>query len=176
MNYMWYKLYLNNAATKKKKREKIPALICCSFVFRERAVMSEAFLSICVTVLSCAVLSRSVVWTLCDPMDCSPPGSSVHGDSPVKNTRVGCHALLQGIFPNQGSNPSLPRCRPILYHLRQQGLQSYIQSLMPVLSWTKEDLLQVLSPLPLLDCSSYHSGLCQATGGVSGPDSLLGRP
>ena len=40
--------------------------------------------------------------TLCDPMDCSPPGSSVHGDSPGKNTGVGCHALLQGIFPIQG--------------------------------------------------------------------------
>ena len=38
-------------------------------------------------------------------MDCSPPGSSVHGDSPGKNTGVGCHALLQGIFPIQGSNP-----------------------------------------------------------------------
>jgi len=36
---------------------------------------------------------------LCDPMDCSPPGSSVHGDSPGKNTGVGSHALLQGIFP-----------------------------------------------------------------------------
>ena len=43
--------------------------------------------------------------TLCDPVDCSPPGSSVRGDSPSKNTRVGCHALLQGIFPTQGSNP-----------------------------------------------------------------------
>ena len=31
-----------------------------------------------------------------------PPGSSVHGDSPGKNTGVGCHALLQGIFPTQG--------------------------------------------------------------------------
>ena len=41
--------------------------------------------------------------TLCDPMDCSPPGSSVHGDSPSKNTGVGCHALSQGIFPAQGS-------------------------------------------------------------------------
>ena len=42
-----------------------------------------------------------------DPMDCSPPGSSVHGGSPGKNTGVGCHALLQGIFPTQGSNSSL---------------------------------------------------------------------
>ena len=42
--------------------------------------------------------------TLCDPMDCSPPGSSVHEDSPGRNTGVGCHALLHGIFPTQGSN------------------------------------------------------------------------
>ena len=47
--------------------------------------------------------------TLCDPMDRSPPGSSVHGDSPGKNSGVGCHALLQGIFPTQGSN-SYPLC------------------------------------------------------------------
>ena len=40
-------------------------------------------------------------------MDCSPPGSSVHGDSAGKNTGVGCHALLQEIFPIQGSNPHL---------------------------------------------------------------------
>ena len=40
---------------------------------------------------------------LCNPMDCSSPGSSVHEDSPGKNTGVGCHALLQGIFPTQES-------------------------------------------------------------------------
>ena len=51
--------------------------------------------------------------TLCNPMDCSPPGSSVHGDSPGKNTGVGCHALLQGIFPTQGLNPALPHYRQI---------------------------------------------------------------
>ena len=45
--------------------------------------------------------------TLCDPMDCSPPGSSAQWDSPGKNTGVGCHALLQGIFLTQGSNPHL---------------------------------------------------------------------
>ena len=40
--------------------------------------------------------------TLWDPMDCSLPCSSFHGDSPGKNTDVGCHALLKGIFPTQG--------------------------------------------------------------------------
>ena len=58
---------------------------------------------------------------LCNPMDCSPPGSSDHGDSPGKNTGVGSHALLQGIFPNQGLNPGLLHCRQILYHLSHQG-------------------------------------------------------
>ena len=55
--------------------------------------------------------------TLCDPMDCSLPDSSVHGASLGKNTGVGCHALLQGIFPTQGSNPDLLHCRWILYCL-----------------------------------------------------------
>ena len=45
--------------------------------------------------------------TLCDAMNCCPPGSSVHEDSLGKNPGVGCHALLQGIFPTQGSNPCL---------------------------------------------------------------------
>ena len=59
--------------------------------------------------------------TLCNPMDCSPPGSSVHGDSPGKNTSVGCHFLLQGIFRMQGSNPGLPHCRQTLYPPSHQG-------------------------------------------------------
>ena len=40
------------------------------------------------------VLDVQSCLTLCDPMDCSPPGSSVHEDSPGKNTGVGYHALL----------------------------------------------------------------------------------
>ena len=67
--------------------------------------------------------------TLCDPTDCSPPGSSVHGDSPGKNTGMGCHDLLQGIFPTQGSNPGLPHCRQILYHLSHQSSPyTYVKS------------------------------------------------
>ena len=59
--------------------------------------------------------------TLCDPMDYSPPGSSVHGDSPGKNTRVGCHFLLQGTFLTQGLNLGPPHCRQTLYPLKHQG-------------------------------------------------------
>jgi len=57
-------------------------------------------------------------------MNYSPPGSSVHGDSSGKNTGEGCHFLLQGIFPTQGSNPGLPHYRQILYHLSHQGSPS----------------------------------------------------
>ena len=59
--------------------------------------------------------------TLCDPMDCSQPGSSIHGDSPGKDTGVSSLALLQGIFPTQGSNLGLPHCGQILYCLSHQG-------------------------------------------------------
>ena len=59
--------------------------------------------------------------TLCGPVDCSPPGSSVHCDSPDKNTRVGGLSLLCGIFPTQGSNQGLLHCRWILYQLSYQG-------------------------------------------------------
>ena len=41
---------------------------------------------------------------LCEPIDCSPPGFSVHGDSPGESTGVGCNALLQGNLPIQGLN------------------------------------------------------------------------
>ena len=56
---------------------------------------------------SCAVvcLVAQLCPTLCDYMDCSLLGSYVYGGSPGKNTGVGCHALLQGIFPIQGLNP-----------------------------------------------------------------------
>ena len=69
--------------------------------------------AVCLVTLSCL--------TLCHPMNCSPPGSFVHGDSPGKNTGVGFHAPLQGIFPTQGSNPGLPHCRRVLCHLSHQG-------------------------------------------------------
>ena len=52
--------------------------------------------------------------TLCDCMDCSPPGSSVHRLS-GKNTGVGSHSLPQGIFLTQGLNLGLLHCRQILY-------------------------------------------------------------
>ena len=69
--------------------------------------------------MCCAVLNHSV---MSDSLRLhSPPSSSVHGDSPGKNTGMGWHALLPGIFPTQGSKPGLLNCRQILYHLSYQG-------------------------------------------------------
>ena len=70
----------------------------------------------CEFVRVCVVLSH--VW-LCDAINCHPPGPSVHGDDPDKNTGVGYHCPLQGIFPTQGSNPGVPGLLhrwQILYH------------------------------------------------------------
>ena len=58
----------------------------------------------------------------CDPVDCSQPSRlPCPWDFPGKNTGVGCHFLLQGIFPTQGSNPGFPHSRQILYQLSHKG-------------------------------------------------------
>ena len=50
-----------------------------------------------------------------------PHGLYSPWNSPGQNTGVGCHSLLQGIFPTQESNPGLPHCGQILYQLSHQG-------------------------------------------------------
>ena len=86
-------------------------------------------------VLCCAKSLQSSL-TLCDTMDYNLPGSSVHGDSSGKNTRVGFCGLLQGIFLTQGWNlcllhllqwqvgslPLKPPGKPILFntHIQKQ--------------------------------------------------------
>ena len=72
---------------------------------------------VCCAVISCSVMQLLCHPTLCNPIDCSPPDSFVHGGSPGTYTRVGCHSLLQGIYPAQGSNKCHPHCRWIIYHL-----------------------------------------------------------
>ena len=82
--------------------------------------------------------------TLRNPMDYSPPGSPVHGHCPDKNTAVGCHALLQEIFPTQGSNPGRPHGRQTLYHLSHQGSPS---SIVPSSNFSKGSSLHPLDSL-----------------------------
>ena len=82
-----------------------------------------SFLHICIC---CVCLVTQPCPTLWDPMDCSLPGSSVRGRSPGKNTGVSCHALLQGLFPTQGSNTGLLGCRRILYWMSHQGRLEWV--------------------------------------------------
>ena len=98
-------------------RHDVPSSSC---IFRPLAchpISTEARFFRCVWVR----LVTQLCLTDCDLMDCSLSGFFVHRDSPVKNTEVGCHALLHGIFPTQGLNPGLPHCRQILYCLSHQG-------------------------------------------------------
>ena len=72
--------------------------------------------------------------TLCDPMDCATHQAPLSMGFSRKNTGVGCHFLLQGIFPTQGLNPGLPYCRQKLYHL------SYQESALLILTYLKSNL------------------------------------
>ena len=72
-----------------------------------RALIDKCYLRLCVLCVLCAKPLQACL-ILCDPMDCRPPVSSPW-DSPNKNTGVGCHFLLQGIFPTWGSNLCLLR-------------------------------------------------------------------
>ena len=73
-----------------------------------QSVVTHSF--VCMSAQSCL--------TLCNPMDCSPPGSSVHRNFPDKNTEVGCYFLLQGIFPTHTHVSCIGR--RILYHCSHQ--------------------------------------------------------
>ena len=71
----------------------------------------------------CCLVAQSCP-TLCNPMDCSPPGSSVHEISQSRILEYVLkeeYFLLQGIFLIQGSNSGLLYCRQILYCLSHQG-------------------------------------------------------
>ena len=65
-------------------------------------------------------------------MDCSLPGSSLHGI--LQENGVGCHFLLQGIFPTRGLNLSLLHCRKILYQLSHMGSSLFLIRFFDILS------------------------------------------
>ena len=75
---------------------KYPAYLLIAFIGAYMGPDKVNALQVLNKYMCCAVLSRSVCQTLCDPMDRSPSGSSVHGDPPGKNTRVGCQPSSRG--------------------------------------------------------------------------------
>ena len=97
---------------------------------KEKTLTLSTFLRLYLNNESESEVAQSCL-TLCDSMDCGPPGFSIfqerilewiaisfsRGSSPTRD----CHFLLQGIFPTQGSNLGLPHCRQTLYPLSHQG-------------------------------------------------------
>ena len=71
------------------------------------------------------VLVTQLCPALCDPMTIARLAPLSTG-FPRQEYRVGCHSLLWGIFPTQGSNPGLLHCRQILYHLNHPPLYDYV--------------------------------------------------
>jgi len=89
----------------------------CIYMAESLHCSPETITSLLISYVLCLVAQSCL--TLCDPIDCTPPGSAVHGDSPSKNTGMGCHAL-QEIFPTLRSNPGFLHFRQILYCPRHQ--------------------------------------------------------
>ena len=67
--------------------------------------------------------------TLDDPTDCSPQSSSVHGTLQTRILEWISMPSSRGIFPSRGSNPGLPHCKQILYHLWVGAIKSFPLSL-----------------------------------------------
>ena len=85
-------------------------------------------LYVCVVCVSCSILSGSL-----QPHGLQPTRFFCPWNSPGKNNGVAWHTLLQGIFLTKGSNPGLPHCRQILYHLRPQGNPLHCTLVCPIL-------------------------------------------
>ena len=78
--------------------------------------------------VACTCSITELCPTLCNPMDLSPPGSSVHGVFPGKNIGVGCHFLPQGIFLTQGSKLCLLHQQADSLPVHQLGSLYYVVS------------------------------------------------
>ena len=95
-----------------------------------------------ITIFSSNSVSCSVMSNFLQPHGLWPTRLLCPWDSPDNSTGVDCHFLLQGIFPTQGSNPGLPHCRQMLYHLSHQGneMVALNNSFCPVCSHSFEKL------------------------------------
>ena len=109
----WIELMKMSVSVWYQRSSCVVSISSLSFYKQKFSLVSVSlnFIIVHITLLSC--FSRVWLFATLRTVGCQAP--LVHG----KNTGVGCHFLLQGIFPTQWSNPSLPsllRCRQILYH------------------------------------------------------------
>ena len=82
--------------------------------------------------------------TLCDPVDCSPPGSSDRGIFQARILEPVAISFSRGIFLTQGSNPGLPHHRQVLYCLSHQGSLCTWSFLKPVLTLREKNKWRLL--------------------------------
>ena len=82
-------------------------------------------------------------------------------NSPGKNTGVGRHSLLQGIFPTQRSNPGILHCRQIHYSLNHQGSSKFSLRLCLIVSLLK--FVPYSNPLIILGCQQTGMPSVQET-------------
>ena len=88
--------------------------------------------------------------TLCDPMDCSLPGSSIHGIFQARTLEWVAISFSRRSSLTQGLNPGLPHCRQMLYHLSHQG------SLTDITLSKKNLMCRILHCATLYKVQGYH--------------------
>ena len=110
--------------------------------------------NVCVCVCVCVCVTCSVVSNSLRPHGLKPTRLLCPWDFPGKNPGVGCHSLLQGIFPTQGLNPGVLDCRQILYCLRHQGNPRNMYS--EVLPSPPKALIKVAD----MSMIGFSSGVC----------------
>ena len=162
---------------------KAESLLWTSFLTFAVSQRSYSTHYVCCAVPSCSVVSDSLL-----PHGLQPAKFFCPWDSPGKHTGVGCHDLLQGIFPTQESNPGLLHCRQMLYQLSHQGSPGILEWVayhfsrgtsrprnrnrvsctagVVFTNWTTQDRIQlVFCPIPL---SSWSSPFRPGTMAVEG--------
>ena len=101
--------------------------------------------------------------TLCDPMDYSPSGSSVHGILQARMLEWVAISSSRGIFLSQGSNSGLPHCRQILYCLSHQG-SPYLKLF--IVRQIKQDFIDVIIVFPRCGLSSSEVTVIHTKSGT----------
>ena len=114
----------NADSPKRSYMETLQLIVSAKTFFPNKITVTSSGIKTWACICVCAHLCP----TLCDPMDCNPPGSSVHGI--LQGRILGWVAIpfSRVIFPTQGSNMSLLHCRQILYRLSHQGSPSNIMA------------------------------------------------
>ena len=110
--------YTNATLYKMEKIIAFPLRVVMRFIWVKvyKSIQNNVWQNVSLFSVSFSVVSNSL-----RPHRLYPARLLWSWNSPGKNIGVGIHSLLQEIFLTQGSNPGLPHCRQILYHLSHQG-------------------------------------------------------